>query len=82
MYTDVQSVAKHHHISHPPPDSHSSLVDSLSDTFINAFSRVRKPDQRFVEMSQGQERFEDGLGGVELIVGRGKSRVDGESFHA
>ena len=77
--TSAQTVAKHYHISHPPPDSHTSLVESLSDTFINAFSRVRKPDGRFVEMSDNLERFEEGLGGIERIVGRGKTRVDGTS---
>ena len=76
----LQTVAKHYHISHPPPDSHSSLIDSLSDTFINAFSRVRKPDGRFVEMSDDLERFDEGLGGVERIVSRGKNRVDGKLF--
>jgi sorting nexin-4 len=74
----LQSVAKHHIIAHPPPDSHTSLIDSLSDTFINAFSRVRKPDARFVEMIEQLERFEEGLGGVERLVGRGKNRVEGE----
>lgn len=73
----MQSVAKHHHISHPPPESHTSLIDSLSDTFINAFSRVRKPDARFVEMTDELERFEEGLIGVERVIGRGKSRIDG-----
>ncbi|EIW66564.1 hypothetical protein TREMEDRAFT_34892 [Tremella mesenterica DSM 1558] len=70
------SVAKHHHLAHPPPDSHTSLLDSLSDTFINAFSRVRKPDARFVEMAEQLERFEEGLGGVERLMGRSKNRVD------
>lgn len=74
-----QTVAKHHHISHPPPDSHTSLMDSLSDTFVNAFSKVRKPDARFIEMGEELERFEEGLNGVERLVGRGKNRVDGES---
>lgn len=77
-WTDIQTVAKHYHISHPPPESHSSLIDSLSDTFINAFSKVRKPDGRFIEMSDDLERFDEGLGGVERIVSRGKNRVDGE----
>jgi hypothetical protein len=56
------------------------MMDSLSDTFINAFSKVRKPDARFVEMGDELERFEEGLTGVERLVGRGKNRVDGESF--
>ena len=54
------------------------MIDSLSDTFINAFSRVRKPDGRFVEMADGIERYEEGLGSVERLVGRGKQRGDGE----
>lgn len=29
-------------------------------------------------MSDNLERFEEGLGGIERIVGRGKNRVDGE----
>ncbi|WVQ79108.1 sorting nexin-4 [Cryptococcus sp. DSM 104549] len=70
------TVAKHHHIAHPPPESHTSLIDSLSDTFINAFSRVRKPDARFVEMAEELERFEEGLTSVDRLVGRGKNRVD------
>ena len=52
----------------------------MSDTFINAFSRVRKPDARFVEMTEELERFEEGLTGVERVVGRGKSRVDGTAL--
>lgn len=71
-------MARHYHISHPPPDSHTSLIDSLSDTFINAFSRVRKPDARFIEMAEGIERYEDGLTSVDRLVGRSKQRVDGE----
>ncbi len=75
----LQTVAKHHHISNPPPDSHTSMIDSLSDTFINAFSRVRKPDPRFIDMGEALERYEEGLGSIERLVGRGKNRVDGET---
>jgi sorting nexin-4 len=74
-----QTVAKHHHISNPPPESHSSLIDSLSDTFVNAFAKVRKPDPRFMEMAEALDKYDDGLSGVEKIVARGKARVDGES---
>ena len=77
-HADRQTVARHYHISHPPPDSHTSLIDSLSDTFINAFSRVRKPDARFIEMAEGIERYEEGLTSVDRLVGRSKQRVDGE----
>ncbi|WVN85748.1 sorting nexin-4 [Cryptococcus depauperatus CBS 7841] len=70
------TVAKHHHIAHPPPESQSSLIDSLSDTFINAFSKVRKPDARFIEMIDELERFEEGLTSVQRVVGRGKNRLE------
>lgn len=73
----IQAVAKNHFISHPPPDSHSSIIDSFSDSVINAFSRVRKPDARFVEMVEGLERYEDGLSSVDRLVGRSKTRLDG-----
>jgi len=52
------------------------MIDSLSDSFINAFSKVRKPDARFVEMADALERYEEGLGGVEKLVARGKNRID------
>ena len=51
-------------------------MDSLSDTFINAFSRVRKPDARFVEMGENLERFEEGLASVERLMSRSKNRVE------
>ncbi|KAK4683671.1 sorting nexin-4, partial [Tremellales sp. Uapishka_1] len=70
------TVSKHTHLAHPPPDSHTSLIDSLSDTLVNAFSKVRKPDARFVEMVEDIERFEEGLAGVERLMGRGKNRVE------
>lgn len=57
-------------------------MESLSDTFINAFSRVRKPDGRFVDMSDEIERFEEGLAGVDRLVGRSRQRVDGKLLHA
>lgn len=78
LTTEEWTVVKHKHIANPPPESHSSLVDSLSDGLVNMFTRVRKPDTRFVEMGDGLERFEDGLGQVERLVARSKNRVDGE----
>lgn len=35
-----------------------------------------------MEMSDDLERFDEGLGGVERIVSRGKNRVDGGSTHS
>ncbi len=67
------NVQMHAHLAHPPvPDSGGgTLLENLSDTLINAFSRVRKPDERFVDMRDGVDKFEEGLIGTE----RGWNRV-------
>ncbi|BEI93139.1 uncharacterized protein CcaverHIS019_0507670 [Cutaneotrichosporon cavernicola] len=70
------NVAKHSHLGHPPPESHSSMLESLSDSIVNAFTRVRKPDARFVEMNDALERFEEGMGQIEKLVARSKNRED------
>lgn len=75
-------MAKHSHLAHPPPESHTSLLESLSDTIVNAFTRVRKPDARFVEMNEGLERFEEGMGQIEKLVARSKNREEGKPRHA
>lgn len=53
-------------------------MDSLSDTLVNVFTRMRKPDARFVEMSDELERFEEGLGHIDRLVARSKNRGDGK----
>lgn len=57
----------------------SSILDSLSDTLLNAFTKVRKPDERFQEMREALDRFEEGLASTERVVVRNKSRTTGES---
>jgi sorting nexin-4 len=70
----------HQHVAHPPgPDgSKSSLIDNISDTIVNAFSRVRKPDERFLSMREGVDKFEDGLGLSERLWTRVRARTNGE----
>ena len=72
----------HQHLAHPPgPDPHPpSMIDNISDSLLNAFKTVRKPDERFVGMREGLERFEEGLIGVERVWGRGRARTGGESM--
>lgn len=77
----------HSHISHTSALTHGSgsvepsggFLDSLSDTLLNAFSRVRKPDEKFEGMRERLERLEDGLGNTERVVQRTRSRHGGES---
>lgn len=75
-----QAVTMHTHLSHPPPDSHQSIMDNLSDTLVNAFSKVRKPDERFLEMQDEIEKYEEGLAAIEKLAGRGKGRLDGGCY--
>lgn len=58
------------------------LLDSLSDTLLNAFSKVRKPDERFESMKDRLERLDEGLAGVERVVNRGRVRWTGKCARA
>lgn len=60
------------------PRAPQSLLDSLSDTFLNAFAKVRKPDERFEIMRDRLEKFDEGLAGVERVISRGRVRWTGE----
>ena len=58
----MQHVTMHQHVAHPPgPDHGTGVIDSISDTLLNAFSRVRKPDERFLSMREGVDEFEAGI---------------------
>ncbi|TPX35947.1 hypothetical protein SmJEL517_g01706 [Synchytrium microbalum] len=65
----------------PPPASSSSIrgrqssgtsstgvIDNLSDTLMNAFAKVKKPDERFVELRDVIEKFEENLKTVEKLT--------------
>lgn len=72
----------HQHMAHPPgPDPAPTLLDNISDTLLNAFARVRKPDERFVQMRESIDKFEESLTGIERTWGRGRARATGESVY-
>lgn len=48
----------------------SSVLESLSDTLLNAFSRIKKPDERFVDMKDVIDKLEDNLNTVERLYSR------------
>ncbi|KIS67864.1 uncharacterized protein UMAG_11290 [Mycosarcoma maydis] len=52
-----------------------SLLDSLSDHFLNAFSKVRKPDERFEEIRERIDKLEEGLAGTERVLSRNRNRI-------
>lgn len=76
----------HSHISHTSALNNGSgsveqsggLIDSLQETLLNAFSRVRKPDEKFEGMRERLERLEEGLSGTERVISKARARHGGE----
>ena len=76
-----QHVHMHQHIAHPPgPEPSPGIIDNISDTLLNAFARVRKPDERFLSMRENVDKFEDGLVMSERLWNRVRGRTSGK-FH-
>ncbi|KAF7960973.1 hypothetical protein EAE96_000643 [Botrytis aclada] len=48
----------------------AGVFDNFTDTFINAFTKVHKPDQRFIEVKGKSEKLDEDLGHIEKIVAR------------
>jgi sorting nexin-4 len=70
-------VIMHQHVAHPPiPENSAGIIENLSDTLLNAFSRVRKPDERFLSMRDGVDKFEEGLAVSERLWSRVRSRTN------
>ncbi|RCI12692.1 hypothetical protein L249_0660 [Ophiocordyceps polyrhachis-furcata BCC 54312] len=46
------------------------VFDNFADTFINAFTKVHKPDRRFIEVKEKSDKLDDDLGHVEKVVAR------------
>lgn len=48
----------------------TSILDSISDTLVNAFAKLKKPDERFEEMKDQINKLEDNLNTVEKLYFR------------
>ena len=48
----------------------SGIFDSVADTFVNAFSKVHKPDKRFIEVLEKASKLDEDLSHVEKIISR------------
>ncbi|PKY07471.1 hypothetical protein P168DRAFT_309187 [Aspergillus campestris IBT 28561] len=46
------------------------IFDNFTDTFVNAFTKVHKPDQRFIEVREKADKLDEDLNHVEKIVAR------------
>ncbi|KAF9460098.1 nexin sorting protein [Collybia nuda] len=69
-------VHMHQHIAHPPgPEPSPGIIDNISDTLLNAFARVRKPDERFLAMREHVDKFEEGLVVSERLYNRVRGRT-------
>ncbi|KAI5800726.1 hypothetical protein FPQ18DRAFT_270003 [Pyronema domesticum] len=65
------------HMRHRPTRGSTSsqtesggVFDSLSDTFLNAFSKVHKPDRRFTDTRDRADKLDEDLSHIERIVAR------------
>jgi len=69
----------HQHVAHPPTQEPTpGLIDNISDTLLNAFAKVRKPDERFLEMRERVDKFEEGLTSTERFYTRIRNRTSGK----
>lgn len=48
----------------------SGVFDNFADTFINAFTKVHRPDRRFLEVKEKSDKLDDDLGHIEKVVAR------------
>lgn len=77
----LQNIRMHQHLAHPPlsPETSTSgpasIIDSLSDTLLNAFTKVRKPDERFLEVRDSLDKFEESLVAIERTESRIRTRL-------
>ncbi|KAH6687844.1 hypothetical protein F5X68DRAFT_206347 [Plectosphaerella plurivora] len=46
------------------------VFDNLTDSFMTAFSKVHKPDKRFVEVRERSDKLDEDLAQIEKIVAR------------
>jgi sorting nexin-4 len=46
------------------------VFDSFADSFMNAFTKVHKPDRRFIEVKEKSDKLDEDLNHVEKVVAR------------
>lgn len=52
------------------------VFDNLTETFINAFTKIHKVDRRFVDVREKSDKLDEDLGYIEKIVVRVTRRLD------
>ena len=51
-------------------DGGGGLFDTFADSFMNAFTKVHKPDRRFIEVKEKSDKLDEDLNHVEKVVAR------------
>jgi sorting nexin-4 len=46
------------------------VLETITDSFLNAFSKVHKPDKRFIEVRERADKLDDDISAVEKAVAR------------
>ncbi|OCK83834.1 Phox-like protein [Lepidopterella palustris CBS 459.81] len=50
--------------------SSGGFIDNITDTLVNTFTKVHKPDKRFVEVGEKAKKLDEDLGNVEKVTVR------------
>ncbi|KAI5282641.1 intercellular trafficking and secretion [Ascosphaera aggregata] len=48
----------------------TGIFDNFTDTFVNAFTKINKPDRRFIEVKEKSDKLDEDLGNVEKTMVR------------
>jgi sorting nexin-4 len=56
--------------SEPSTTTGGGIVDSFTESFLNTFSKVHKPDKRFVEVNERASKLTEDLSNVEKVTVR------------
>ncbi|KAG0183144.1 intercellular trafficking and secretion [Apophysomyces sp. BC1034] len=57
-------------------EGQETIIDTIGDSLLNAFAKIRKPDERFVEMKGRIDRLEENLELLEKTLMRTNKRTD------
>ncbi|KAI8343965.1 hypothetical protein BC941DRAFT_386306 [Chlamydoabsidia padenii] len=57
-------------------EGQETMMDTLGDSLLNAFAKIRKPDQQFVDMKERVDRLEENFNVLEKTLSRTNKRTD------
>ncbi|CAO3590858.1 unnamed protein product [Absidia cylindrospora] len=57
-------------------EGQETMIDTIGDSLLNAFVKIRKPEQQFVDMRERVDRLEDNFNTLEKTLTRTNKRTD------